>query len=202
MNYFSTRDKSQSFKFKEIFLRGLAPGGGLFLPSEIKKYNKSDLDNLSKLSYSELATEIIYNFCSGDISKQDLKSLIEKAYKNFKKKDVVDVKKIGNINLLELYYGPTLAFKDIAMQVIGNMYDYLKVAKEKSVNILVATSGDTGSAAISGNKSLKNVKGYGNIVLKGSFSYTRGKNTDANDNLYRIMPANIQLALEQKYNQW
>ena len=148
MNYFSTRDKSQSFKFKEIFLRGLAPGGGLFLPSEIKKYNKSDLDNLSKLSYSELATEIIYNFCSGDISKQDLKSLIEKAYKNFEKKDVVDVKKIGNVNLLELYYGPTLAFKDIAMQVIGNMYDYLKVAKEKSVNILVATSGDTGSAAI------------------------------------------------------
>ena len=55
---------------------------------------------------------------------------------------------------------------------------------------------------ISGNKSLKNFKGYGNIVLKGSFSYTRGKNTDANDNLYRIMPANIQLALEQKYNQW
>ena len=86
MNYFSTRDKSQSFKFKEIFLRGLAPGGGLFLPSEIKKYKKSDLDNLSKLSYSELATEIIYNFCSGDISKQDLKSLIEKAYKNFEKK--------------------------------------------------------------------------------------------------------------------
>ena len=157
MNYFSTRDKSQSFKFKEIFLRGLAPGGGLFLPSEIKKYNKSDLDNLSKLSYSELATEIIYNFCSGDISKQDLKSLIEKAYKNFEKKDVVDVKKIGNINLLELYYGPTLAFKDIAMQVIGNMYDYLKVAKEKSVNILVATSGDTGSAAISSLNNRENI---------------------------------------------
>ncbi len=157
MNYFSTRDKSQSFKFKEIFLRGLAPGGGLFLPSEIKKYNKSDLENLSKLSYSELATEIIYNFCSGDISKQDLKSLIEKAYKNFEKKDVVDVKKIGNVNLLELYYGPTLAFKDIAMQVIGNMYDYLKVAKEKSVNILVATSGDTGSAAISSLNNRENI---------------------------------------------
>ena len=157
MNYFSTRDKSQSFKFKEIFLRGLAPGGGLFLPSEIKKYNKSNLDDLSKLSYSELATEIIYNFCSGDISKQELKSLIDKAYKNFEKKNVVDVKKIGNINLLELYYGPTLAFKDIAMQVIGNMYDYLKAAKEKSVNILVATSGDTGSAAISSLNNRENI---------------------------------------------
>ena len=157
MNYFSTRDKSQSFKFKEIFLRGLAPGGGLFLPSEIKKYNKSDLANLSKLSYSELATEIIYNFCSGDISKQELKSLIDEAYKNFEKKNVVDVKKIGNINLLELYYGPTLAFKDIAMQVIGNMYDHLKVAKEKPVNILVATSGDTGSAAISSLNNRENI---------------------------------------------
>ena len=92
-----------------------------------------------------------------DISKQELKSLIEKAYKNFEKKDVVDVKKIGNINLLELYYGPTLAFKDIAMQVIGNMYDYLKVAKEKSVNILVATSGDTGSAAISSLNNRENI---------------------------------------------
>jgi len=157
MNYFSTRDKSQSFKFKEIFLRGLAPGGGLFLPSEIKKYTKSDLENLSKLSYSELATEIIYNFCSSDISKKDLKFLIEKAYKDFEKKNVVDVKKIGNINLLELYYGPTLAFKDIAMQIIGNMYDYLKVAKEKSVNILVATSGDTGSAAISSLNNRENI---------------------------------------------
>ena len=157
MNYFSTRDKSQSFKFKEIFLRGLAPGGGLFLPSEIKKYNKSDIDNLSKLSYPELATEIIYNFCSSDILKQELKSLIDKAYKNFEKKNVVDVKKIGNINLLELYYGPTLAFKDIAMQVIGNMYDHLKVAKKKPVNILVATSGDTGSAAISSLNNRENI---------------------------------------------
>ena len=70
---------------------------------------------------------------------------------------MVDVKKIGNINLLELYYGPTLAFKDIAMQVIGNMYDHLKVAKEKPVNILVATSGDTGSAAISSLNNRENI---------------------------------------------
>ena len=65
----------------------------------------------------------------------ELKSLIKKAYQGFQEKEVVSIKKIGNINLLELYHGPTLAFKDIAMQVIGNMYDHLKVAKEKSVNI-------------------------------------------------------------------
>ena len=142
MNYFSTRDKSLKFSFKDIFLRGLAPGGGLFLPSKIKHYDKSELDKLSQLSYEDLATEILFNFCSNDIDKTNLKSLIKKAYQVFEEKEVVSIKKIGNINLLELYHGPTLAFKDIAMQVIGNMYDHLKVAQEKPVNILVATSGD------------------------------------------------------------
>ncbi len=157
MNYLSTRDKSLKFNFKEIFLRGLAPGGGLFLPSEIKYYNQSELKNLSKLSYSDLAVEILFNFCSDNLSKDELRSLIQDAYKNFEDKEVVSVKKIGNINLLELYHGPTLAFKDIAMQVIGNMYDKLKVAEKKTVNIVVATSGDTGSAAIAAMNNRKNI---------------------------------------------
>ena len=157
MKYFSTRNKSLEFSFKDIFLRGLAPDGGLFLPSEIKKYNQSELKNLSKLSYVDLATEIILNFCKDDINKAQLKILIDKAYSNFKSKEVVELKKIGNHNLLELYHGPTLAFKDIAMQVIGNMYDYLKVSKNKVVNIIVATSGDTGSAAISALNDRKNI---------------------------------------------
>jgi len=157
MNYFSTRDKSLKFSFKDILLRGLAPGGGLFLPSEIKYYDESELDKLSKLSYEDLATEILFNFCSYDINKAELKSLIKRAYQGFEEKEVVSIKKIGNINLLELYHGPTLAFKDIAMQVIGNMYDHLKVAKEKPVNILVATSGDTGSAAIAALNDRENI---------------------------------------------
>ena len=157
MNYFSTRDKSLKFKFKDIFLRGLAPGGGLFLPSEIKKYNKEDLIKLSQLSYNELATEIIFNFCSNDISKDELSALITKSYSSFKENEVVKLKEIGNINLLELYHGPTLAFKDIAMQVIGNMYDHLQVARTKTVNIVVATSGDTGSAAIAALRNRKNI---------------------------------------------
>ena len=157
MNYFSTRDKSLKFSFKDIFLRGLAPDGGLFLPSEIKHYGKFELDKLSQLSYEDLATEILFNFCSSDFDKAELKSLIKKSYQGFEEKEVVSIKKIGNINLLELYHGPTLAFKDIAMQVIGNMYDYLKLAKEKSVNILVATSGDTGSAAIAALNDRENI---------------------------------------------
>ena len=157
MKYFSTRNKSLEFSFKDIFLRGLAPDGGLFLPSEVKKYNQSELKNLSKLSYIDLATEIIFNFCKDDINKNQLKILIEKAYSNFKNKEIVELKKVGNHNLLELYHGPTLAFKDIAMQVIGNMYDYLEVSKDKVVNIIVATSGDTGSAAISALNDRKNI---------------------------------------------
>ena len=157
MKYFSTRDKSLKFSFKDIFLRGLAPGGGLFLPSELKKYSKQDLNHLSQLNYNELATEIIFNFCSEEIEKDELSLLIEKSYSCFKNKEVVNLKKIGDINLLELYDGPTLAFKDIAMQVIGNMYDYLEVAKDKTVNIVVATSGDTGSAAIAALSNRKNI---------------------------------------------
>ena len=157
MNYFSTRDKSLKFSFKDIFLRGLAPGGGLFLPSEIKKFNKDELNDLSKLSYKELATEIIFNFCKEEVSKKELKSLIEKSYKNFKDEEVVNLKRLGDINLLELYNGPTLAFKDIAMQVIGNLYGHLKTAKDKPLNILVATSGDTGSAAIAALNNRENI---------------------------------------------
>ncbi len=157
MNYFSTRDKSLKFNFRDIFLRGLAPGGGLFLPSEIKKYNQGDLNNLSQLNYTELATEIIFNFCSKVIKKDELSSLIKKSYSSFNEKEVVSIKKLGNINLLELYHGPTLAFKDIAMQIIGNMYDHLQVAKNKTVNIVVATSGDTGSAAIAALSNRKNI---------------------------------------------
>ena len=157
MKYFSTRDKTLNFSFKDIFLRGLAPDGGLFLPSYVKKYSDTEIKKLSKLSYIDLATEIIFNFCKDDIDRNQLKTLIEKAYNNFNHKEVVVLKKIGNLNLLELYHGPTLAFKDIAMQVIGNMYDYLKVSKNKPVNIIVATSGDTGSAAISALNDRKNI---------------------------------------------
>ena len=157
MNYFSTRDKTLKFSFKDIFLRGLAPGGGLFLPNEIKKYSKENLRELSQLNYKDLATEIIHNFCKRELNKKELSSLINKSYNGFLENEVVKLKKIGNIHLLELYYGPTLAFKDIAMQLIGNMYDYLQIAKDKIVNIVVATSGDTGSAAIASLSNRKNI---------------------------------------------
>ena len=157
MEYISTRNKNLSFNFKEIFLRGLAPDGGLFIPKKIKRYNGEEIKKVSDLGYIDLATEILFNFCSSSFEKNKLRNLIEKSYKNFNTKEVIKIKKFGDLNLIELYHGPTLAFKDIAMQVLGNIYDELNISSDKKVNIIVATSGDTGSAAIAALNERKNI---------------------------------------------
>ena len=157
MEYISTRNKNQSYSFKDIFLRGLAPDGGLFVPKNIKTYSEDEIKKLSELSYTDLASEIIFNFCSSDITRENLKNLVQNSYKSFSSKEVIKINKVGDINLVELYHGPTLAFKDIAMQVLGNMYDELKISSNKTVNIIVATSGDTGSAAIAALNNRKNI---------------------------------------------
>ena len=158
MNYISTRNKSKIFSFKEIFLKGLAPDGGLFIPKKIPLYSLKDLEKLRNLSYKELASKIIFKFCSKEFKENEIKNLINKSYKNFRTVDVVKLKKIGDLNLLELFHGPTLAFKDIAMQVIGNMYEKILEKEKIKINIVVATSGDTGAAAISAIKNRKNMK--------------------------------------------
>ena len=156
MNYISTRNKSLNFDFSRIFLRGLAPDGGLFLPNEIKKFSEKELKELSKLNYIDLGVEIISGFCTPVLNKNKIKLILDKAYSSFDTKNIVEIKTIDNINLLELYHGPTLAFKDIAMQVIGLMYEALNLNKKK-INIIVATSGDTGSAAIAALREKKNI---------------------------------------------
>ena len=156
MNYISTRNKSLNFDFSSIFLRGLAPDGGLFLPNEIKKFSEKELKELSKLNYIDLGVEIISGFCTPVLNKNKIKLILDKAYSSFDTKNIVEIKTIDNINLLELYHGPTLAFKGIAMQVIGLMYEALNLNKKK-INIIVATSGDTGSAAIAALREKKNI---------------------------------------------
>ena len=157
MEYISTRNKNLKYSFKDIFLRGLAPDGGLFIPRQIKKYDEAKIKKLSILSYVDLATEIIFNFCSSSLEKNKLKNLIKKSYKNFSSEEVIELKKFKDLNLIELYHGPTLAFKDIAMQVLGNMYDEFNKSSNNKVNIIVATSGDTGSAAIAALNDKKNI---------------------------------------------
>ena len=157
MEYISTRNKNLKYNFKDIFFRGLAPDGGLFIPNQIKKYSEAEIKKLSLLSYVDLATEIIFNFCSSSLEKNKLNNIIKKSYKNFSSKEVIKLKKFGNLNLIELYHGPTLAFKDIAMQVLGNMYDEFNISSNNKINIIVATSGDTGSAAIAALNDRKNI---------------------------------------------
>ncbi len=157
MNYISTRNNKENFTFKDVFLKGLADDGGLFVPQLIKPFKKEELNNLKNLSYNDLAAEIIYPFIGDFMSKDDLISLISKSYSNFRCDDVVKISALGNLNVLELFHGPTLAFKDIAMQLIGNFYQYHLGHDQKKINIIVATSGDTGAAAIDALKGKSNL---------------------------------------------
>jgi len=157
MNYISTRNNQKNFTFKDVFLKGLADDGGLFIPKSIKPFKKEELDNLKKLSYNDLAVEIIYPFIGDFMSKDDLSSMISKSYSNFRSNNVVEISDLGNFKVLELFHGPTLAFKDIAMQLIGNFYQYYLGRDQKRINIIVATSGDTGAAAIEALKGKNNL---------------------------------------------
>ena len=158
MEYISTRNTQKTFSFKDVFLKGLAPDGGLFVPKKIPSYSSQELEKLRDLSYRDLAEKIILKFCSDEFSGAEIKNLVNNSYKNFRVQDVVSIKKLGKTNLLELFHGPTLAFKDIAMQVIGNMYEKILEKNNLKVNIVVATSGDTGAAAVSAIKDRKNIK--------------------------------------------
>ena len=158
MEYISTRNTQKIFSFKDVFLKGLAPDGGLFVPKKIPLYTSQELEKFRNLSYNDLATKIILKFCGDEFNETEVKVLVNDSYKNFRAKDVVEIKKLGKINLLELFHGPTLAFKDIALQVVGNMYEKILGKYNLKVNVVVATSGDTGAAAISAIRERKNMK--------------------------------------------
>ena len=157
MNYISTRNSSNSLNFKDVFIKGLADDGGLYLPKSLHKYSQKDLDNFEGLKYTDLAKKIIYPFMGDFVNENDLSHIIDKSYSVFRKKNVVELKKVGDRSVLELFHGPTLAFKDVAMQLLGNFYEYYLNNKNEKINIVVATSGDTGAAAIDAIKGKKNI---------------------------------------------
>jgi len=158
MEYISTRNKEKIFSFKDVFLKSLAPDGGLFVPKKIPRLSSQDLNNFKNLSYNELAVKIILQFCSDEFSENEIKEIVENSYKKFRSKEVVQIRKLGKLNLLELYHGPTLAFKDISMQIIGNMYEKILKKNNLKINVVVATSGDTGAAAIEAIRDKKDMK--------------------------------------------
>ena len=157
MKYISTRDNSKEYSFEQVFIKGLADDGGLFVPKEVKKYSAEQIKALSNLSYQELAKEIIYPFIGDFMTVNELSDIVDKSYSVFRKDNVVDLIKLGDTKILELFHGPTLAFKDIAMQLLGNFYEHYLKKNNKNINVVVATSGDTGAAAIDAIKGKKNM---------------------------------------------
>jgi len=157
MKYISTRDNSREYSFEEVFIKGLADDGGLFIPKEVKKYSAEELKSLSGLSYQNLAKKIIYPFIGDFMLENELSDIVDRSYSVFRKNNAVDIIKVGDVKLLELFHGPTLAFKDIAMQLLGNFYKHYLKKNKKDINVIVATSGDTGAAAIDAIKGKKNM---------------------------------------------
>ncbi|MDR0423274.1 MAG: threonine synthase [Rickettsiales bacterium] len=150
MKYNSTRDKTILKNFTDIIISGTAADGGLYIPETIPHFK---LDK--NLTYIELATEITSLFT--DIDKQIIRDCFEKAYKDFKN-DIIPIEKLDNdLFLIKLYQGPTLSFKDYALRFLGQIVDYVLEQKKLKKQIITATSGDTGPAAIYGFKDSKNV---------------------------------------------
>ena len=148
MNYFSSRNKNLNLSFKDIFFKGLSEDGGLFLPHSIPQLSDSITKKFQNYNFQEMSYEIFKLFIGDTFNSDDLKKIIDKAYSQFRNSNIVDVKKIDHISYVQLHHGPTLAFKDIAMQVLGGMYEFLLKDNNKKINLVTATSGDTGAAAI------------------------------------------------------
>ena len=146
MKYLSTRNNNLDFSFFEILFQGLSKDGGLFLPHE---WPLLDINTLKNTTYEELAIEVIHPYVANEISKNDLKKIIDDSYKYFSNPKIAPVTTIEqNKYILELFYGPTFAFKDYALQFLGNLFKYALPKASKKLTVLGATSGDTGSAAI------------------------------------------------------
>ncbi len=156
MQYFSTRGGIKPISFTKAVMMGLAEDGGLLLPRTIPRVGGETINSWQELSYPELAYEVMLRFID-DIPEADLKELIFKSYENFGHKRVTPLIQKGDLHILELFHGPTLAFKDVALQFLGNLFEYLLEQNEQVLNILGATSGDTGSAAIYGVRGKKNI---------------------------------------------
>ncbi|HEY4988510.1 MAG TPA: threonine synthase [Opitutaceae bacterium] len=149
MRYVSTRGGSPPVGFSDAVAAGLAPDGGLFVPEELPDFS-GDLAAFERLSYAELCTRFFSRFAT-DIPAGELASLVARSYENFDRPEIVPLLDLSpDVSVLELFHGPTLSFKDIALQLLGNLYARQCWVRGETINVLGATSGDTGAAAIHG----------------------------------------------------
>ncbi len=159
MIYSSTRGSDINLKFGDVLLNGLAKDGGLYVPNSIKSYSEEELDSLRELDYSSLAFELTKDFVLGEISVSEYKKICINSYKRSFGKEIISFDKLDQHKYIaNLFNGPTYAFKDFALQLLGNIYDYVLKKRKTNLTVLGATSGDTGSAAIHGCAKSNNVK--------------------------------------------
>lgn len=158
MKYISTRGKSPALNFEDVMLAGLASDGGLYVPENLPKFSLEEIASWKNLNYRDLAFIIMQPFVADTFTDAELKELIDNAYSSFKHPAVAPLVQIDrNKYVLELFHGPTLAFKDFALQMLGQMLDKVLGRRDEKVVIMGATSGDTGSAAIEGCRRCENV---------------------------------------------
>ncbi|MEE4281829.1 MAG: threonine synthase, partial [Pseudomonadales bacterium] len=155
MKYCSTRGGVADLSFVDALLMGLAPDGGLLVPTELPDVT-AHLDKWRELSFVGLAQEVIALFVD-DIDRPTLDRLITEAYATFDHPDVIGWQQLGDVDVMELYHGPTLAFKDVALQLLGRLFEHVLGQRHQHLNILGATSGDTGGAAIAGVRGQDNI---------------------------------------------
>ena len=156
MKYISTRNNKTEFSAEQVLNYGLAPDGGLFIPSEIPKFSVDQINSLKGKNYFEIADFILTPFLLDLFEADTIKKIINEAYCVFDK-EIVSVSNIGDNELLNLFHGPTLAFKDYAMCLLAKIYEYYLKKVGKKLVVIGATSGDTGSAAIQAFKGIENI---------------------------------------------
>tara|TARA_B100000900_G_scaffold330753_1_gene291326 strand:- start:155 stop:697 length:543 start_codon:yes stop_codon:yes gene_type:complete len=163
MLYYSTRNINKKFTFEEIILNGLAEDGGLYIPERMPVLTKNAINTLLCSDYETIAYEIIKQFTGETFSTALLKKMIHDSYKLFRSDLVTPLTKIDDsLSILELFHGPTLAFKDLAMQLLSRMIEEILSRTHAKASIICATSGDTGGAAVA---SFANKKKYQTIYF-------------------------------------
>lgn len=149
MKYISTRGQAPELDFEEVLLAGLARDGGLYVPKVWPQFSHSEIAEMRGCTYSEVAFQVMAPFVGSSIERDEFKALIDEAYGSFAHRAVAPlVQSDTNLWILELFHGPTLAFKDFAMQILGRLMDRVLIKRGERATILGATSGDTGGAAI------------------------------------------------------
>jgi threonine synthase len=158
LKYVSTRGEVEKLGFEDVVLAGLARDGGLYVPASWPVLSPATIASFAKKSFAEIAVDVVHPFTGDDVSRADLARMAEDAYASFDSPEVTPLHKLKpGLTILELFHGPTLAFKDVAMQLLARLMDHVLAKRGKRATIVGATSGDTGGAAIEAFRTSKRV---------------------------------------------